>query len=468
MSVRILFVEDDEALRDVLIEAIALEGYRAEGVTSAEEALARLAQEAFDVIVTDITLPGMSGLDLLPHCAQLRPGVIIIVTTGDGTISLAVEAMKRGATDFLVKPFALSTLTGAIRVAAERAERHALAAGGVGMSAIGVISESLAMRELLKHVEAVAPFNTTVLVTGETGTGKEIVARAIHRQSPRHAAPLVALNCAAVPEQLLEDELFGHVKGAFTGAQSGRQGRFEQADGGTLFLDEIGDMSAPLQSKLLRVLQEREFERLGSPRTVRIDVRIVAATSADLERRIAEGGFRADLYYRLNVVRLQLPPLRERREDIRLLAEHLLARFTASAGLPPKRIADDAWRTLMTYGWPGNVRQLQNAMERAAALTGLSPIIQMRDLPEEVRDDGAEEVELPRATAAEKEAAIPDEGVSFDDVVTRVERELLLQSLSKAGGNKMRAARLLNMKRTTFVEKLKRLQINSQDDADTA
>jgi transcriptional regulator with PAS, ATPase and Fis domain len=275
------------------------------------------------------------------------------------------------------------------------------------------------------------------------------------------------MNCAAVPEQLLEDELFGHVKGAYTGAQNAREGRFEQADSGTLFLDEIGDMSLPLQSKLLRVLQEREFEKLGSARTIKVDVRIVAATSANLEQRIAEGTFRSDLFYRLNVVHLRLPPLRERREDIEPLALQLLGRFCESAGLPSKRIDDNMWPALKSYRWPGNVRQLQNAMERAAALSGVAPIIHLKDLPEEVRGGAHSGITpLLAATAApsvREEHSIPEEGLNFDAVVTEVERQLLLQSLDKSGGNKMRAAKLLNMKRTTFVEKLKRLQIEGDD-----
>ncbi|HEY9284322.1 MAG TPA: sigma-54 dependent transcriptional regulator [Pyrinomonadaceae bacterium] len=466
MQFKILIVEDDERLRDVLLEAAAMEGYDAQGVASAEAAVERLRQEPFAVLVTDVTLPGMSGLDLLRHCPQLRPGIVPVVITAHGTVDLAVEAMKRGAADFITKPFALDGLLGAIRVAAERAARVvALAKGGgspaPAAGAVNLVATSPVMRGLLEQVRAIAPFPTTVLVTGETGTGKEMIARAVHHLSPRAGKALVALNCAAVPEHLLEDELFGHVKGAFTGAQGARAGRFEQADGGTLFLDEIGDMSLPLQAKLLRVLQEREFEKLGSSRTVKVDVRVVAATSADLERRIEEGTFRPDLYYRLNVVHLRLPPLRERREDIRPLAEQLLAKFCAATGLPAKTISDDAWRALHDYRWPGNTRQLQNAVERAAALTGAATDIHLRDLPEEVRAAADIAPSPSAATSGEPARTIPDEGVNFDAVVTEVERELLLQSLAKAGGNKMRAARLLNMKRTTFVEKLKRLQIDA-------
>src|SRR4051812_6923447 len=329
MDVKILFVEDDDRLRDVLLEAAAMEEYDARGVSTAEAAVELLRGEPFDVLVTDVTLPGMSGLELLRHCQRLRPGILPIVITAHGTVDVAVEAMKRGAADFITKPFELDALLGTIRVAAERAARtRAVALNPAGAG--NIIATAPVMQKLLEQVRAIAPFQTTVLVTGETGTGKELVARAIHELSPRKDKALVTLNCAAVPEQLLEDELFGHVKGAFTGAQNAREGRFEQADGGTLFLDEIGDMSLPLQSKLLRVLQEREFERLGSSRTVKVDVRVIAATSADLQRRIDEGTFRPDLYYRLNVVHLRLPPLRERREDIRPLAEHLLAKFGAA------------------------------------------------------------------------------------------------------------------------------------------
>ncbi|HJQ31485.1 MAG TPA: sigma-54 dependent transcriptional regulator [Pyrinomonadaceae bacterium] len=460
MNVKILFVEDDARLLDLLLEAAALEGYDARGVSTAEEAVGLLRDEPFDVLVTDVTLPGMTGLELLRHCARLRPGILSIVITAHGTVDVAVEAMKRGAADFITKPFELDGLLGTIRVAAERAAR-ARAATQTAAGTDNFVAVAPAMRSLLEQVRAIAPFQTTVLVTGETGTGKELVARAIHDLSPRAGKALVALNCAAVPEQLLEDELFGHVKGAFTGAHSARDGRFEQADGGTLFLDEVGDMSLPLQAKLLRVLQEREFERLGSSRTVKVDVRVVAATSADLMRRIDEGTFRPDLYYRLNVVHLRLPPLRERREDIRPLAEYLQAKFCARAGLPPKSLSDEAWGALDAYRWPGNVRQLQNAVERAAVLTGAAHDIQLQDLPEEVREaaDGAGAAAPFLTKPGQRPPDIPDAGISFDAVVTKVERDLLLQSLAKAGGNKMRAAQLLGMKRTTLVEKLKRLGI---------
>ncbi|HEV2705423.1 MAG TPA: sigma-54 dependent transcriptional regulator [Pyrinomonadaceae bacterium] len=477
MNAKILIVEDDERLRDVFLEATAMEMYLTQGVSTAEEAIERLRQEHFDIVITDVTLPGMSGLDLLPYLPRLRPGILAIVITAYGTINIAVEAMKRGATDFLTKPFELDTLLGTIRVAAERVMKtraEAVAAAGSPSAPGTLIAVSPAMLQLLQQVRAVAPFPMTVLITGETGTGKEMIARAIHQLSPRREKPFVALNCAAVPEQLLEDELFGHVKGAFTGAHSGREGRFEQAANGTLFLDEIGDMSMALQTKLLRVLQEREFERLGSSQTIKVDVRVVAATSATLETRIEEGTFRADLYYRLNVVHLRLPPLRERREDIRPLAEHLLTKFCTATGLPRKSVSADAWTVLLKYRWPGNVRQLQNAMERAAAMSGVLTEIGLQDLPEEVREAASEE--SARASPAVASGApqqpspadIQDEAVNFDAVMTKVERDLLLQALDKTGGNKLRAAKLLNMKRTTLVEKLKRLQIDfEKEESDT-
>jgi DNA-binding NtrC family response regulator len=361
----------------------------------------------------------------------------------------------------------LEILKDAIQVTTERSDGRAMALQNSGHATTKMVAHSPKMRKLLEQATTIAPFNTTVLVTGDSGTGKELIARTIHEHSARRERPFVALNCAAIPDQLLEDELFGHVKGAFTGAQNTRAGRFEYAAGGTLLLDEIGDMSLPLQAKLLRVLQEREFEKLGSSRTVKVDVRIIAATSADLQQKIKEGSFRLDLYYRLNVVHLHLPPLRERPEDIRLLAQQLLARFCEGVGLPPKQITDDVWAVLTSYQWPGNVRQLQNVMERAAALTGAATAIHTWDLPEEIRagDLSSAAPAFPLDSTLLAQPSLPVEGVSLDAVVTNLERELLLRSLSQTGGNKMQAAKLLKMKRTTFVEKLKRLHIDEFSEA---
>ncbi|MEW6736398.1 MAG: sigma-54 dependent transcriptional regulator [Acidobacteriota bacterium] len=464
MSTRLLIVEDDDQLRELLLLSTSSD-YEVEAFSNAEEALAYAAGATFDIAVVDMCLPGMSGVKLIPKLTRICSGIAIIAISAHATVEMAIEAMKHGAIDFLVKPFNMEELLNLLKLVTVRfAQSSATTREDTG--SYQIVAQTQVMQELLEQIQAIAPFNTTVLITGETGTGKELLARAIHRQSPRIKRPFVALNCAAVPEQLLEDELFGHVKGAFTGAQNAREGRFEQADGGTLFLDEIGDMSLPLQAKLLRVLQEREFEKIGSSRTIKVDVRVIAATSADLERRIDEGSFRPDLYYRLNVVQLQLPPLRERADDIPLLAKSLLTRFCASAGLPTKDLDESVWPALMGYRWPGNIRQLQNAMERAAVLTGTKKMVCLKDLPDEVQKVASSSLGSSRFAFSAIKPEL-NQNVCFDTVVGEVERELLLQSLKKAGGNKMQAAKLLNMKRTTFVEKLKRLGIAESEMADT-
>jgi two-component system, NtrC family, response regulator AtoC len=302
-------------------------------------------------------------------------------------------------------------------------------------------------------LETVAPTNSTILITGETGTGKEVVARAIHHSSPRRSFRFVALNCTAIPETLLEAELFGHVRGAFTGAIGNRQGRLEQAHKGTLFLDEVGTMSTALQTKLLRVLQEREFERVGDSHTTKVDVRVIAATNSDLTRMVADGQFREDLFYRLNVIPVGLPPLRERKEDIPLLVQHFLDKYRAAdpaAGQPrvPITVAQDAVRRLMAYSWPGNVRQLENAIERAVAISAGRPQIDAADLPVEIQH---------AAPALPSTVSLPEDGLDLDVFIAHIERELIERSLERTGGNKGRAAKLLNLKRTTLVEKLKRL-----------
>jgi len=304
------------------------------------------------------------------------------------------------------------------------------------------------MKRLFQLLETVAATNSTILIDGETGTGKEVVARAIHHNSPRKVHRFVALNCSAIPETLLEAEIFGHVRGAFTGAIGNREGRLEQAHRGTLFLDEVGTMSPALQMKLLRVLQEREFERVGDSKTIKVDVRVIAATNSDLLKMVGEGQFREDLYYRLNVIPVHLPPLRERRDDIPLLVQHFLEKFR-SGGAAVVTVSQEAMRQLMSYNWPGNVRQLENATERAVAFGGSRGQIEAADLPPEVA--GAQ------ANGVNASFALPDEGVDLDALVTNIERELIQRSLERTGGNKGQAAKLLNLKRTTLVEKLKRL-----------
>src|SRR4029453_10620472 len=318
----------------------------------------------------------------------------------------------------------------------------------------GVIGQSSVMRSLAQLLETVAATSSTVLITGETGTGKELAARAIHHGSPRRNNRFVAINCSAIPETLLEAELFGHVRGAFTGAVGARQGRLEQAHKGTLFLDEVGTMSPALQAKLLRVLQEREFERVGDSHTVKIDVRVIAATHNDLARMVAEGAFREDLYYRLNVIPVKLPPLRERREDIPLLFQHFLQKLAAESGRAAVTISQDALRRLMAYHWPGNIRQLENAIERALAFSQGRSQIDVLDLTSDIQDDAG--------TADSSEVWFPDDGLDFARYIETIELALIRRSLERTQGNKRQAAKLLNLKRTTLIEKLKRLEPHSQ------
>jgi len=454
----LLFVEDEAPLREAVVEQLTDRGYLVEQAESGETALAKLADFAFDIIVTDLRLPGIGGSAVVEAAVARYPDIIAIVVTGYGTVKDAVDAIKRGAWDFVSKPFQIDELLHALESALEqrrlRSENAYLRAQLEERYRFeGVVGKGRAMSHLFQLLETVAATNSTILITGETGTGKEVVARAIHHNSPRRAHRFVALNCSAIPETLLEAELFGHVRGAFTGAIGNRQGRLEQAHKGTLFLDEVGTMSAGLQMKLLRVLQEREFDRVGDTHTTKVDVRVIAATNSDLGRMVKEGLFREDLFYRLNVIPVQLPALRERKEDIPLLVRHFLEKFAASS--VPSRgsvtASQDAVRQLMAYAWPGNVRQLENAVERAFALSAGRSQIEVADLPAEVQ----QAIEPPARSAA----ILPEQGLSLEHFVAGIERELIEQALDRTSGNKGRAASLLGMKRTTLVEKLKRINV---------
>ena len=459
----LLLVEDEVPLRMAVAEQLADRGYSVEQAESGEAALARLAEFAFDVIVTDLRLPGIDGSAVVEAAVARYPDIIAIVVTGYGTVKDAVEAIKRGAADFVNKPFQIDELLHSLDSALERrrlkSENAYLRAQLQERYRFeGVVGKGRAMARVFQLLETVAPTNSTILITGETGTGKEVVARAIHHNSPRRLFRFIALNCTAIPETLLEAELFGHVRGAFTGAVGNRQGRLEQAHKGTLFLDEVGTMSTALQTKLLRVLQEREFERVGDSHTTKVDVRVIAATNSDLTRMVADGQFREDLFYRLNVIPVELPPLRERKEDIPLLVQHFLDKFRAadmSAGQsrPALTVAQDAVRHLMAYSWPGNVRQLENAIERAVAINAGRPQIDVADLPVEIQQA---EPPLPSTVS------LPEGGLDLDAFIAHIERELIERSLERTGGNKGRAAKLLNLKRTTLVEKLKRLEPRSR------
>ena len=451
----LLLVDDEAALREAIAERLADHGFIVEQAASGEQALARLADFAFDVIVTDLRLPGVDGRAVLEAALERYPDIIAIIITGFGTVKDAVNAIKQGAADFITKPFQFDALLHVLNSALEqrrlRSENAYLRSQLEERYRIdGLVGRSRAMRDLFQLLETVAGTSSTVLITGETGTGKELAARAIHHNSSRRTHRFVALNCSAIPETLLEAELFGHVRGAFTGAVGTRQGRLEQAHKGTLFLDEVATMSPALQSKLLRVLQEREFERVGDSHTVKIDVRIIAATHSDLSRMVADGSFREDLFYRLNVIPVQLPPLRERREDVPLLVQHFLQKIGAEQS-PPRAVtmSQQAMRRLMAFAWPGNVRQLENVVERALAFSQGRPQIDVTDL--------GPEVQAVPATSDGSDAWFPDEGIDLERYIEGVELTLIKRSLERTQGNKVRAARLLNLKRTTLIEKLKRL-----------
>ena len=457
-QVHLLLVEDEVALREATAERLKEHGYQVVQAGSGEEALELLADFAFDVVITDLRLPGIDGTEVIQTTLERYPHIVGVVVTGYGTVRDAVAAIKRGAADFITKPFQfdhlLHILSSALEQRRLRSENEYLRSQLEERYRFeGIVGRSQPMQRLFEVLQTVAGTASTILVTGETGTGKELVARAIHHNSPRRNHRFVALNCGAIPESLLEAELFGHVRGAFTGAVATRQGRLEQANGGTLFLDEIGTMSAGLQAKLLRALQEREFERVGDARPIRVDVRVIAATNSDLEQMVADGTFRKDLYYRLNVIPIHLPPLRERREDVPLLVTSLLHKLGGE--LEPARgdvvFSQEAIRRLMAYDWPGNIRQLENIIERSLALTPGRDQIDVKDLPAEItRGD--------RSVAA-IDITLPDDGVDMPEYVREVERELIRRSLARTGGNKNQAAQLLNIKRTTLVEKAKRLDL---------
>jgi DNA-binding NtrC family response regulator len=459
----LLLVDDEESLRSVVAERLTGEGFEVTQAADGESALKALDGFAFDVIVSDLRLPGVDGRQVIDAALTRYPGIVAIVVTGYGTVKDAVDVIKRGAADFIAKPFQfdelMHVLTSALeqkRLKSENAYLHQQLDERFGLASM--VGKSAPMRALYQLIETVAPTGATILITGETGTGKEMVARAIHHASPRHRERFVALNVSAIPETLLDAELFGHVRGAFTGAVGLRQGRLEQADKGTLFLDEVGTMPMALQMKMLRVLQEREFERIGDTKTIKVDVRIVAATNADLSKMVKEGTFREDLYYRLNVIPVTLPALRERAEDIPLLVQRFVEKFTRAANVatnvgagfsPPLTVSQEAMRRLMAYAWPGNVRQLENAIERAVAMLGTRTQIEVSDLPTDVQ-----------ATAADADGPtldFPEQGVDLPALVAKIEKQMIDRALARTDHNKGAAARLLGLKRTTLVEKLKRL-----------
>jgi two-component system response regulator AtoC len=444
---RILIVDDDDALRESLELVLVAEGYEVVGVAGGPAALTALQAAPVDVVLCDLRMPGMDGMELLPQLVRRLPGVPVILMSAYGSADLAVEAMNRGAYDYLSKPFQPSEVILTIRKARER-ERLRRANRLLRRDVQRVVGErpiiaaSEGMIEVLELLERAAEFKATVLLTGESGTGKEVLARAIHVQSARRDAAFVAVNCGAIPETLLETELFGHTRGAFTGADRARRGLVAEADGGSLFLDEIGELPLSLQVKLLRVLQEEEVRPVGESKPLNVDVRIIAATSRDLELEVREGRFREDLFYRLNVIRVQVPPLRERREDISVLVDHFLDHFRRTLGKPVRRISDDALDRLLAYAWPGNVRELENVMERALILAE-GERITLRELPENVVSPAKGS---PGASSAD---------LSLRRARKALEADLIERALRTTDGNRTHAARLLQISHRALLYKIK-------------
>jgi DNA-binding NtrC family response regulator len=451
MPERILIVDDDEGLRESLQLVFSAEGYEAVGAADAAVALSEIDRTPFDVVLCDLRMPGMDGMELLPQLARRLPGATVVLMSAYGTEELALEAMQRGAYDYLAKPFQPSEALLTIRKAEER-ERLRRANEMLRRDvqrAIGdrpIVAASAPMIELLEVMERAAEFKTTVLLTGESGTGKEVLARAIHAQSPRRGEAFVAVNCAAIPENLLESELFGHSKGAFTGADRSRRGLFVEANRGTLFLDEIGELPTPLQPKLLRVLQEEEIRPVGESKPRSVDVRVIAATARDLESDVASGAFREDLFYRLNVVRLDVPPLRERRKDIPLLVDHFFARSCRTLGKRLQTVTDEALERLVAYHWPGNARELENVIERAVILA-TGDRITLRELPENV-------VSPPEPTSSDAHLDL-----GLKRARKTLEADLIRRALRTTGGNRTHAARLLEISHRALLYKIKEYAI---------
>jgi len=436
---KVLIVDDDAAMRLFLEEELHEAGYVTLSASSGDDALERLAGASVDVVITDVEMPGMKGDELLLRMRSREPEIPVVVITAFGSIQSAVEAIKAGAYHYVAKPFRIEqllvTLDDALR---ERRLKREIASlrESIGGDAFTIVSQSPAMRRTMGLVLRAAPADTSVLLLGESGTGKELLARALHLQGPRRAGPFLAMNCSAIPETLLESQLFGHRRGSFTDAREDRRGLFQEAEGGTLLLDEIGDMPIGLQAKMLRVLQNREVHPLGAPAPLHVNVRVVAATHRNLETLVAEGRFRQDLYYRLNVISVRVPPLRERPEDILPLAAHFLEKHGKALGRTACTLSVDAVAALRKYAWPGNVRELENAIERALVL-GCDDAIWPEDLPESLR------------TRADS-AIAPSQSRPLSDV----EREHILRTLDTVRGNKTAAARLLGLDRKTLYRKL--------------
>ncbi len=452
----ILIIEDEAKMRRLLELNLGEDGFKTISAADAEAGLQLLASQPVDLVLTDLKLPGMSGLELLQAVKRQNAALPVVVMTAFGSVETAVDAMKAGATDYVLKPFSLAEMRMVVRkeldVSRLRAENRSLReALGEKYSHPNIVAGSAKMQEVLAVVERVAPTNSTVLLGGESGVGKDLIARAIHEKSRRASGPFIKINSTAIPENLLESELFGYEKGAFTGATTSKPGKFELADKGTLFLDEIGDVPPAIQVKLLRVLQEREFERLGGTRTVKVDVRLIAATNRDLRAALEDGTFREDLYYRLNVVPIDIPPLREHKEDIPGLANLFLRKFCGDSGREVTSLSQEATNLLLSHYWPGNVRELQNVIERACALAKTNKL-ELADI----------HLDTPRnRNAASTDRFLPD-GMTLD----QWEDEMIREALKRAAGNKSQAARLLGLSRNALRYRLSKIGIEDENGAE--
>ncbi|HUV49801.1 MAG TPA: sigma-54 dependent transcriptional regulator [Anaerolineae bacterium] len=457
-KVKILIAEDDDLSRKNLTELLSENGYEVKAVCDGKEAIDVFPYDKYDLVITDLKMPHVDGLHLLKFIKEMHPENAVIIITGHATVTSAINAMKMGAFDYITKPLKKDivemAVTRALSHARLKEENIALRKHLEEKYDFGKLTAySDSMRKVLEKIKKVASSDSTVAIYGESGTGKELVCRALHFNSDRRDYPLVAVNCGAIPEELLESELFGHEKGAFTGAIRSRTGRFELAQGGTIFLDEIGDMSPSLQVKVLRVIQERRFERIGGIKTIDVDIRIITATNQDLEKAVAEKRFREDLFYRINVIPINLPPLRERKADIPVLTNHFLSTFNRLKEKNIDGLTPEAVNYLTKYHWPGNVRELQNLIEMLVVIKEYGKI-EVKDLPDKIRlNSGQTEKNI-------KNIEIPDEGLGLNEIIGQFEKDLLQKALQKSNGIKNRAAKLLNLNRTTFVEKLKRYKIN--------
>ncbi len=454
---RILVVDDEAINLEFLEEFLTHHGYEVRTAADGQSALQLINQEHFHVVLSDLKMPGIDGVELVRRLNELDPSAVGIIFTGYATIETAVEAIKAGAYDYVTKPFQVDEILIVLQRALEFQRLHDENISlrrqlKAKYKFDNILSNNEKMQSVFELVEKVSDSDSTILIYGESGTGKELIARAIHYNSYRQDKPLVPINCGAIPGELLESELFGYEKGAFTGATSSRKGRFELASGGTVFLDEIGEMSPALQVKLLRVLQEREFERVGGTQTIKVDVRIIAATNRNLEELVATNQFREDLYYRLNVIPIHLPPLRDRKSDIPLLVAYFIERFNTEKKRRIEGITPEAMDLLIRYNWPGNVRELENLIERITIIKG-SGLIAPEDLPKNLSEAVTNGV-VP-------DVDIPHEGLDFDDAVQAFERQLLTKALQRTQGVKSKAAELLHMNRTTLVEKVKKLRLEA-------